>query len=290
MAVKLNRKHFASLVTLAIQEDVGPGDVTAHCSVRPDTRGRAVILAKDEGVLAGIAVAREVFRQVDTRLRVRNARADGERLVAGDRVLELTGPARSIHAAERIALNFMQRLSGIATATDRLASRIRDTQARVYDTRKTLPGFRALDKYAVRVGGGVNHRDGLYDQILLKENHFVAAAADGLDFADVIRAARKFAGRRYRVEVETENLEQFRIALQEGADIIMLDDFSLKDMRTAVAETRRRKPRPELEASGGISEKTIRRVAETGVDRISVGALTHSVPAFDLALYMEATS
>jgi len=289
VAGRLNRKHFASLVALAIQEDVGPGDVTARCSVRPDTTGRAVIVAKDKGILAGIAVAKEVFRQVDTRLRVRNALADGTRLTAGDRILELTGPARSIHAAERTALNFLQRLSGIATATDRLASRIKDTRARVYDTRKTLPGFRVLDKYAVRVGGGVNHRDGLYDQVLLKENHFVAAAADGLDFSAVIRAARKHVRRRYLVEVETENLEQFRLALEEGADIIMLDDFSLKDMRIAVGETRRRKPRPELEASGGINERTIRRVAETGVDRISVGALTHSVTAFDLALYMEST-
>jgi nicotinate-nucleotide pyrophosphorylase (carboxylating) len=274
-------------VTLALKEDVGPGDVTARYSVRPETRGRAVILAKDEGILAGIAVVREVFRQVDTRLRVQNALNDGTRLTAGDRILELAGPARSIHAAERTALNFLQRLSGIATATDRLASRIQGTRARVYDTRKTLPGFRALDKYAVRVGGGVNHRDGLYDQILLKENHFVAAAADGLDFSAVIRAARKRAGRRFLVEVETENLAQFRLALEEGADIIMLDDFSLKDMRTAVRETRRRRPRPELEASGGVNEKSIRRVAETGVDRISVGALTHSVTAFDLALYME---
>jgi len=206
VAGKLNRKQFASLVTLAIQEDVGRGDVTARISARPDTRGHAVILAKDEGILAGVPVAREVFRQVDARLRVRKALTDGQRLAPGDRILELTGPARSILAAERIALNFLQRLSGIATATGRLAGSIVGTNARVYDTRKTVPGYRALDKYAVRVGGGVNHRDGLYDQVLLKENHFVAAAADGLDFVALIRAAKVRAGRRYRVEVPPDRL------------------------------------------------------------------------------------
>jgi nicotinate-nucleotide pyrophosphorylase (carboxylating) len=284
---RLSPRTFASLVTLALDEDIGRGDVTAQAVVSPETRARAVILAKGEGILAGVPVAREVFRQVDRRLRVRRAAPDGTRVGRGDRVLELVGPARSILAAERVCLNFLQRLSGIATATDRLAARIRDTSARVYDTRKTVPGYRALDKYAVRVGGGVNHRDGLYDQILLKENHFVAAAASGLDFSSVVRQARQAARRGCLVEVETESLAQFRIALAEGADIIMLDEFSLADMRRAVAEAGQRRPRPELEASGGITERNIRRVAETGVDRISIGALTHSVRAFDLAMYVE---
>ncbi|MBN2492738.1 MAG: carboxylating nicotinate-nucleotide diphosphorylase [Planctomycetes bacterium] len=278
---------FASLVTQALEEDLGRGDATARAVVEPDTRARAVVLAKGEGIVAGMPVARAVLRQVDRRVRVRRAAADGARVTPGDRVLELAGPARSILEAERVCLNFLQRLSGIATATDRLVGLVRGTSARVYDTRKTVPGYRALDKYAVRMGGGVNHRDGLYDQILLKENHFAAAAAQGLDFAATVRRARQFAGRRLRVEVETENLAQFHVALAEGADIIMLDEFSLADMRKAVAAARKRRPRPELEASGGITQHNIRAVAETGVDRISVGALTHSVRAFDLALYVE---
>lgn len=283
----LVRAQYASLVTLAIREDVGGGDITAKYVVGPDTHGRAVILAKAEGILAGMPVALEVIRQVDRRVRAEKVLKDGRRLHPGDRILVVRGPARAILAAERAALNFLQRMSGIATATRNLADRIKGTRARVFDTRKTIPGYRALDKYAVRAGGGTNHRDGLYDQVLLKENHFVAAAAEGNDFASVIRQARKRAGTRYRVEVETETLVQFRIALAEKADIIMLDDFSLPRMRTAVAEARKRRPRPILEASGGITEKNILKVAQTGVDRISVGALTHSVKAFDMAMYME---
>ncbi len=283
----LLRSHYASLITLAIREDVGRGDITANYVVRPDTQGRAVILAKAEGILAGMPVALEVLRQVDKRVRTVKALKDGRRLNPGDRILEVRGPARAILSAERAALNFLQRMSGIATATRNLADRIKGTRARVFDTRKTVPGYRALDKYAVRTGGGINHRDGLYDQVLLKENHFVGAAAEGHDFASTIRQARKRAGTRYRVEVETENLGQFRIALAEKADIIMLDDFPLPRMRTAVAEARKHRPRPILEASGGITEKNILKVAETGVDRISVGALTHSVKAFDMAMYME---
>lgn len=272
---------------MALAEDIGRGDITAEYAVGPEVRGRAVIVAKASGVVAGQPVAREVFRQVDSRTRTRVAVPDGARVEAGTPVLEITGPAQAILAGERAALNFMQRLSGISTLTARLAALTADTRARVYDTRKTIPGYRALDKYAVRLGGGVNHRDGLYDQVLLKENHFVAAAAEGRDFAATIRRARKLAGRRYRVEVETENLAQFRIAMAEGAEIIMLDEFSLANTRKAVAEAGARDPRPELEASGGITERNIRRVAETGVDRISLGALTHSVQAFDLALYMK---
>ena len=285
----LTRRHFSDLVTLALQEDVGPGDITAEATVGSATRGRAVIIAKNQGILAGIPVAREVFRQVDHRLRVRDAREDGQTVKPGDPVLRVIGPARAILAAERVALNFLQRMSGIATATGQLVSRIQGTGARVYDTRKTVPGYRALDKYAVRLGGGVNHRAGLYDQILLKENHFVAAARDGLDFAATIRAARQKAGRRYLVEVETETLAQFRTAMAEGADIIMLDEFTLANMRKAVAEAARHDPRPVLEASGGITGRNIQAVARTGVDRISLGALTHSVKAFDLALYMESS-
>jgi len=283
----LTRRDFESLVTMALAEDIGRGDITAEHAVGPEVRGRAVIVAKASGVLAGQPVARQVFRQVDSRTRIHMAVPDGARVEPGTRVLEITGPARAILAGERAALNFLQRLSGIATMTHRLAALIAGTRARVYDTRKTIPGYRALDKYAVRLGGGVNHRDGLYDQVLLKENHFVAAAAEGRDFAATIRRARKLAGRRFRVEVETESLAQFRTALAEGADIIMLDEFSLANTRKAVAEAGARDPRPELEASGGITERNIRRVAETGVDRISLGALTHSVKALDLALYME---
>lgn len=283
----LDPRTYRPLVKLAIAEDIGDGDVTAIAAVRPRTRGRAWVKAKATGVLCGLPVAVEVCRQVDRRLRVETKLRDGRRVKPGDRVLDIVGPARSILAAERIVLNFMQRMSGIATLTDDLASRIKGTRARVYDTRKTIPGYRALDKYAVRVGGGVNHRDGLFDQVLLKENHFIAAAAHGADFAATIRAAREHVGRSRLVEVETETLEQFRIAMAERADIIMLDDFSLADTRRAVAEAKKRRPRPKLEASGGITARTIRRVAETGVDRISIGALTHSVIAFDLALYME---
>lgn len=287
MSRTLARKDYADLVAIAIKEDIGRGDITANYSVDEKTRGRAVILAKADGILCGLPVAREACRQIDTKLRVSKALPDGRRVTKGDRVLEVTGPARSILAAERIMLNFMQRMSGVATHTDSLSALVKGTKARVYDTRKTIPGYRALDKYSVRIGGGENHRDGLYDQVLLKENHFVAAAASDRDFGETIRRAKKKAGKRYLVEVETESLEQFRIAMAEGADIIMLDEFSLAHMRKAVAEAKRTRPRPKLEASGGITQKNIRRVAETGVERISIGAITHSIKAFDLAMYME---
>ena len=284
---KLSPAAYKSLVAMAIREDVGRGDITAKTTVGSKVHGRAVILSKGHGVLAGMPVALEVFRQVDRRIKPVKPWKDGRKLEPGDRIMEVHGPAGSILAAERASLNFLQRLSGIATATNILAARIKGTRAKVFDTRKTIPGYRGLDKYAVRVGGGVNHRDGLYDQILLKENHFVAAAADGLSFAAVIRQAKKRAGRWYLIEVETETLEQFRLALAEQADIIMLDEFSLANMRKAVAEAKSRRPRPILEASGGITEKNILSVARTGVDRISIGALTHSVQAFDMAMYME---
>ena len=263
-------------------EDVGHGDLTTQLTVPQDAQGRGVILAKETGVLAGIEAARLVFHEVDPTLRFTALKADGDRLEPVQAVARIEGRLASILTAERLALNLLQRLSGIATLTRKYVEAVAGTQARILDTRKTTPGLRALEKYAVRVGGGHNHRFGLFDGILIKDNHI--AAAGGVRAA--VTRARARAPHGLRVEVEVTTLAELEEALEAGADVILLDNMDLPTLRQAVA---RAAGRARLEASGGMTLERVRAVVETGVDFISVGALTHSAKALDLSLEIEAT-
>jgi nicotinate-nucleotide pyrophosphorylase (carboxylating) len=273
-----------ALIDAALAEDVGPGDFTTLWTVPADRRAEARIVAKAAGVVAGSEVAVEVFRRVDPALEITIDAADGTVVEPGDLAMTIRGAARSILTGERVALNFMQRLSGVSTVTRRYVQAVEGTGARVIDTRKTTPGMRALEKAAVVAGGGANHRFGLHDMVMIKDNHI--AAAGGITAA--VEAVRSRNDRGLRVEVETTNLDEVREALAAGVDRIMFDNMNVPLMHDAVALVRAADPRPETEASGGITLETIRAYAETGVDFISVGALTHSAPSLDLSLQLRA--
>ncbi|HEY3364198.1 MAG TPA: carboxylating nicotinate-nucleotide diphosphorylase [Symbiobacteriaceae bacterium] len=275
--MSLNPIAVEDLVRRSLLEDIGPGDITTEATVPADKQAVAVILVKEDGVLCGQTVAETVFRVMDPALRYEVLVPEGSQVIAGQEVARITGAARSILTGERVALNFLQRMSGIATTTRRLSELIKYYHARLVETRKTTPGLRLVEKYAVRVGGGLNHRYGLHDAILIKENHI--AVAGGIRAA--VMAARKVASHTSRVEVEVETLDQLQEALDVGADIILLDNMDCDTMRKA-AEISAGKA--TLEASGGITEKNLADVARTGVDIISMGALTHSVKALDLSL------
>lgn len=274
-----------ALIEAALAEDVGAGDFSSLWTVPADRQVNAYIVVKAiVGVIYGIEVAAEVFRRVDPSLEIVPLRLDGDEPTRGDLVMGIYGSARSILTAERTALNFLQRLSGVATLTHIYVDAVSDTNARVIDTRKTTPGMRLLEKAAVVAGGGANHRVGLYDMVMIKDNHI--AAAGGITAAvDAVRARND---RGLRVEVETTNLDEVREALAAGVDRIMFDNMTPEMMAQAVALVHAADPRPETEASGGITLETIESFARTGVDFISVGALTHSAPALDLSLRISA--
>lgn len=270
-----------SMVKTALTEDIGSGDATTLATVPASLPARAQMVAREELIVAGLPVADSVFKQVDGSLQVRLRAAEGEQVKAGASLLEVTGRARSILTAERVAINFVQRLSGIATLTARFVEAIKGTSAQILDTRKTIPGWRRFEKYAVLCGGGKNHRYDLSDLILIKDNHLAALGAES---ADPIATAVERARRQYpqlRVEVEADRLEQVAAAVKAGADIVLLDNMSLDDIRAAV---RMVSGCCRTEASGGVSLQTVRAIAETGVDFISVGALTHSARAVDIGL------
>lgn len=270
----------SDLITLALAEDIGEGDVTTRYFTDPQRLGMARIFAKEPCVLAGGVVAEEVFHRVDPALKVTLSRADGTRLAKGDTALEVRGPISSLLTAERVALNFLQRLSGIATATRRYVDVIDGTSARILDTRKTTPGWRALEKAAVAAGGGTNHRIGLYDMVMVKDNHLAAGTTlEGLQAA-ISRVKSERPG--IRVELEADTLDQVRAFLTlDGVDVILLDNMTNAQMREAVAL---RRPGLVFEASGGVTLERLREIADTGVDFISVGALTHSVMSVDLSM------
>lgn len=274
-----------ALVDRALQEDLGAGDVTTDLVTPVDAEASGILVARAEGVLAGRDVARAVFRATDRSLTVDLRREDGDRLGPGEAILRVKGSARSILRAERTALNFLQRLSGIATLTARFVDAVRGTEARIVDTRKTTPGLRALEKYAVRCGGGANHRFGLSDGFLLKDNHRAVLRAGGRSLASAVEHARRHLSHTVPVEVEIDDLDRLAEAVEAGVDAVLLDNFSPEDLRAAVDQAG---GHVLLEASGGITLETVRQVAETGVDLISVGALTHSAPSLDLALDFEA--
>jgi nicotinate-nucleotide pyrophosphorylase (carboxylating) len=276
----LTAEETASLAQRALEEDRAFHDVTTLSVVPSTARASAVMVARSAGVIAGLPLAAAVFERLDPATTCRALVTDGARVSANDRVLEVNGTARAVLSAERVALNFAQRLSGIATMTARYVDAVRHTRAKILDTRKTTPLLRALEKYAVRCGGGTNHRGSLAEAVLIKDNHL---ATLGGDIRLAVRRARELApqGGWIRVEVECDHREQVALALEAGADVILLDNMSPQEMRLCVDLVH---GRAIVEASGGITLDTVRAVAETGVDWISVGALTHSVTALDLAL------
>ena len=271
--------YVSQTVTTALLEDVGSGDLTAQL-IPADRGGRAAVITREDAVLCGTAWFDEVFRQVDSRVRVTWAARDGDRVRADQQLCTLEGPARSLLTGERTALNFLQMLSATATVTRKYVDAVAGTKCRILDTRKTIPGLRVAQKYAVRCGGGTNHRIGLFDAILVKENHIAAAGS----IASAVAEARRLNS-KVLLEVEVENLTQLREALDVPVDRILLDNFSLDQMRDAVKSTRQHaNTHIELEASGNVSLETLRGVAETGVDFISVGGLTKHVRAVDLSM------
>ncbi|MSQ07366.1 MAG: carboxylating nicotinate-nucleotide diphosphorylase [Dehalococcoidia bacterium] len=272
------------LIDLALSEDQTFSDPTTGLLIPADVRGSGVLRAKASGVLAGAAVALAVFQRVDPELETVALLPDGAALTPGTDIACIEGSAGSILRGERIALNFLQRMSGIASDTRRYVDAVRGCRARIVDTRKTVPGHRYLDKYSVRMGGGHNHRLNLADGILIKDNHIAALASQEMGLEQVVKLAMERAPHTIKVEVEVENLEQLREALAAGAPVIMLDNMPVELMRRAVGIVA---GRAVVEASGGITLDTVRAVAETGVDLISIGGLTHSVKALDISLDLE---
>jgi nicotinate-nucleotide pyrophosphorylase (carboxylating) len=301
--MKVDRLGIRDVVARALAEDLGKGDITTDSLITREQQGTGIIVARKEGILAGIDVAGEVFRQVDRKLRVELILQDGAGLEAGAEIAKVSGDIAGILKAERTALNFVQRLSGIASETRRYVERVQGLPVHIMDTRKTTPGLRSLEKYAVIVGGGHNHRMNLGDGILIKDNHLAALRSQGLSIKQIVAKARENAplslrrapmksGRRgnlrvgqAQVEVEAATVAEALEAVDGGADIVMLDNMSLDDMREAVKTMH---GRALIEASGGITLKNVRAVAETGVDFISIGALTHSASALDISLELEA--
>ena len=266
------------LVKAALDEDEASNDLTTIATVLPTRKARAVLVAREPGVICGVPLALAAFCQCDDKVEIRVDVEDAQRVEAGTTVLFLNGKARGVLAAERTALNFLQRLSGIASLTAHYVDAVRGTGARILDTRKTTPGWRRLEKYAVRCGGGTNHRATLADAVLIKDNHL--AAVDG-DVLTAVTRARELSPPGTLVQVECDRLDQVRASLDAGADAVLLDNMDLAALREAVAIVA---GRLVTEASGGVRLHTVRAIAETGVDRISVGALTHSAPAMNLAL------
>jgi nicotinate-nucleotide pyrophosphorylase (carboxylating) len=276
-----SQEELRVLVKNALEEDGAFNDLTTIATVVSDRHARGRLVARQSGVVCGVHIAVEAFCILDPKVTIRVDQEDGARVGPGDSILYLSGHARALLAAERVALNFMQRLSGVASLTAKYVDAVRGTRAKILDTRKTTPGWRLLEKYAVRSGGGTNHRLNLSSAVLIKDNHL--SAVDG-DVSVAVKRARDLAPVGTKVEVECDRLEQVQAALEANADIIMLDNMTPAQMAECVRLVR---GRAITEASGGVNLDTVRRIAETGVDWISVGALTHSAPALDLALDFE---
>ena len=302
----LNNAQIRQIIALALAEDLAKGDVTTNSLIPDEKIGVASILAQEEGILAGVEIAEEVFRQVDTKLKIKVWLKDGAKVGSGDMIAVVEGRIASILKAERTALNFLQRLSGIATEANRYVKAVEGLPVRIMDTRKTTPCLRVLEKYAVKVGGGKNHRIHLGDGILIKDNHLAALRSEGLSIKEIITRARQNAplplratpslslrgakrrsnlqAKQTQIELEVRTVPEAIEAAEAGADVIMLDNMRLEDMREAVKAVH---GRALVEASGRITLDTVRAVAETGVDFISVGALTHSVKALDISLKLD---
>ncbi len=280
----LSAQEIRRVVAAALAEDIGGGDVTTLATVPETARARAVARAREPLVVAGLALAEAAFRQLSPAVRITRVTEDGQRVLEGKPLLETAGPARALLSAERVALNFLQRLSGVATLTAQFVDAVKGTGAVILDTRKTTPGWRRLEKYAVTCGGGKNHRLGLFDMVLIKDNHLSALRHES---PSAVAAAVQRARAQYpklKVEVEADTLEQVELAVAAGADMVLLDNMNLVQLRLAVQKC---KDRALTEASGGVTLAGVRAIAETGVDFISVGALTHSARAVDIGLDFE---
>lgn len=285
MPLPFDLEEIEQLIDMAIREDVGGGDVTTDSLVPEWLEARADFVVKEAGVVAGLVVAEQVYKKLNKKVSFECEVNDGAKLLPGRVIATVSGPARSILFGERVALNFLQRLSGIATLTAQYVEKIKDYKAKIYDTRKTTPGWRALEKYAVKMGGGMNHRMGLYDQILIKDNHLKALEA-GQALSKGVRLAREKAPQWMLIEVEAKTLEEVEEALAARPDIIMLDNMSIGNIRRAleIINSARLEKAPIIEVSGGVTLENVEEIAETGPDWISVGALTHSAKALDIAL------
>jgi nicotinate-nucleotide pyrophosphorylase (carboxylating) len=275
----LDWNQVESIIENALEEDIGARDLTTELLFPEDSSCNAIIQAKEEGVIAGVPIAKRIFRALNKDIQWVENKRDGEGVARGDILVRIRGSEKAILAGERTALNFIQRLSGIATLTSKFVKAVEGLPVEITDTRKTAPGLRILDKYAVGAGGGHNHRMGLFDGVLIKNNHLKLIGS----ITEAISRTRKMTGGRFQIEVETSTLEEVREALAAGADIIMLDNMSLRTMRKSVEMI---SGRTLIEASGGITLRNVRGVAETGVNIISIGALTHSPKALDISLYL----
>ena len=280
----LDAQHVRALVRAALEEDGAFQDVTTLTTVPATQRGRGVFLAKDHGVICGLPLVKEAFAALDASIAVRESVGEGDWVEPGRVIAEVEGPLAPILSAERVALNFLQRLSGVATATRALVDAVQGLPVRVVDTRKTTPNLRTVERYAVRVGGGLNHRFNLADGILIKDNHIAAGRSRGLSLAEVIASARAGAPHTLRVEIEVESLDDAREAAEGGADVILLDNMSPAEIAQAVKMIA---GRALTEASGGVTLANIRAIAEAGVDIVSSGSVTHSARALDISLEIE---
>ena len=273
--------HIRQIVQTALEEDLGVGDLTSGALLTPDMVAKAQIMAKEAMIVAGITVAEEVFHQIDNTLTLNFHQRDGDWVAPNTRILTITGNAQSLLQAERVALNFMQRLSGISTITHQFCHAVHDHSVKIADTRKTTPGLRALEKWAVRLGGGFNHRFSLHDGILIKDNHLMVLAANNKSLSQACQLAKQRAPHGLRISVEVESLAQVREALHGKADIILLDNMSPSKIQQAVKTI---KGQALVEVSGGITLRNIQDIANMGIDIVSIGALTHSAPAMDLSM------
>jgi nicotinate-nucleotide pyrophosphorylase (carboxylating) len=277
------QRQIDKIILKALKEDIGLGDITTKAIVPVNQKGKAKFIVKDNGIIAGLNIAERVFKLFDKKIKLKKFFRDGDEVKKGQIVAEVSGRVSSILSVERTALNFLQRMSGIATLANKFQEEVKHTKVKIVDTRKTVPGLRIVDKLAVAYGGCQNHRFGLYDMFLIKDNHIAAAGS----ITDAVKVCRKFMRKKkkkYKIEVETENLEQVREVLNTRADIIMLDNFEIEKIKEAVELINGKK---QIEVSGGIILEAVKSIADTGVDYISVGALTHSVKALDISLKID---
>lgn len=278
----MNEVEMERIIRRAIDEDIGSGDITTDNIIDEDEKGRGVIAAKEDAVVAGLEVAEKVFKEIDPELEFEEKKDDGDRVKEGEVLAEVKGNVGSILKSERLALNFLQRMSGIATKTRRYVDEVEGYEVRIVDTRKTTPTLRSFEKEAVRLGGGHNHRMGLYDAVLIKDNHIASAGSIG----EAVKRVEGKLSHTAKIEVEVESIGHVKEALKTAVDVIMLDNMSLEDMKRSV-ELVRDKSDVIIEASGGITLENVRKVAKTGVDVISVGALTHHIESVDIGLDLE---